>query len=465
MKKPLLLFSFALTAIVTSAQTIEYSQELLYSPYGDGLMVVRQVTHDGPNHETKTIVGDYKGIIVIPETVEGIDVVAIDDYAFKDCKELTEITIPASVTRSGIQAFYGCTSLKKLRLEDSDEEIIFIDEEHPYVTVRYWELAALEEVYVGRDYRYQFKNGESGIPFGEPFSHHSSIKSIVFGDKVTRINEGAFGWIHTLETVSFGAGLVTIESSAFQGSDQLTSSLRFPSSLKYIGEYAFYGTVVPEVIIPSSVDEICDYALNISTLKKVVFEDGETPVKLGAANFSAAGTPILEEAYIGRPVESEWPDLFHGNESLKKITIGDKVTSICASFCEGASLETLIIGSSVTSIGRSAFSAYWEESAKLNTIYCHAPTPPVCADANVFNNINKQTCRLYVPEGTVDTYKAADVWKDFFNVGISGINGVKADDTESDDRYTLSGQRAGANHRGIIIQRMSNGTARKILVR
>jgi hypothetical protein len=92
------------------------------------------------------------------------------------------------------------------------------------------------------------------------------------------------------------------------------------------------------------------------------------------------------------------------------------VTSIYASYCENTPLETLIIGTSVKSIGESAFSAFWEESAKLSTIYSYATTPPVCADDNVFNNINKQTCKLYVPRGTVDDYKAAKTWKDFFNI-------------------------------------------------
>jgi hypothetical protein len=147
----------------------------------------------------------------------------------------------------------------------------------------------------------------------------------------------------------------------------------------------------------------------------VTIEDGETTLNMGRNSWAPMfGTGnVIEEAYIGRNIES---DLFHGNETLKKITFGDKVTSIYASYCEGTPLETLIIGTSVKSIGESAFSAFWEESAKLSTIYSYATTPPVCADDNVFNNINKQTCKLYVPRGTVDDYKAAKTWKDFFNI-------------------------------------------------
>ncbi len=593
-KRKIAFWLFALMATAVNAEKVNYSTELLYDSYGEGLMVVRQTI----NPDGSITIGDYQGDMVIPETVNGMKVIAIDDGTFKDCTDLTGISIPGSVIYSGAGAFYGCTSLKKLRLEDSDQELIFIYEEDPYVTGRYWELAALEEVYVGRNYCHQYKNGEPGIPFGEPFSHHSSIKSVVFGDKVTRINEGAFGWISTLTNVTLGAGLVRIEKDAFQGSEQLASPLHFPESLKFIGEYAFYGTAIPEVVIPNSVDEICDYALSISTLKNVVFEDGERPIKLGAGNmdgvapgqfgtpmFSSGGGRPLEGAYVGRPVESQWPDLFHGNatirkvtlgkhavglsnsyfeyctsletvvlgeninrigdlaffgcaklktvnlpegitsighsafagcesltdiklpstltyigdyaftsmgltkivipkrveeigvegvsnglleeiviedgttplkigdsgyssaflnckklekayvgrdigsdifhgsESLKDITFGNDVTAIHASFCEGCPLEKLVLGSSVARIGESAFSAFWEESAKLNTIYSYATTPPVCADANVFNNINKTKCKLYVLVENIDAYKVAYVWKDFFNI-VSGINSI-----------------------------------------
>ena len=102
-------------------------------------------------------------------------------------------------------------------------------------------------------------------------------------------------------------------------------------------------------------------------------------------------------------------------------------------------MEKLVLGSSVTQIGENAFSAIWEESAKLNAIYCHATTPPVCADANVFNNISKTTCKLFVPGNAIDAYKAADVWKDFFNIEVSGINSITRA-SSSDAIYDLQGR-------------------------
>ena len=56
--------------------------------------------------------GKYTGSVIIPENVNynGItyNVTSIGDYAFSSSTELTEITIPNSVTSIGEGAFYGC---------------------------------------------------------------------------------------------------------------------------------------------------------------------------------------------------------------------------------------------------------------------------------------------------------------------------------------------------------------------
>ena len=43
----------------------------------------------------------------------------IDQYAFRDCKKLTEVTIPKKVTYMGSCVFLGCKSLDSVILEDT----------------------------------------------------------------------------------------------------------------------------------------------------------------------------------------------------------------------------------------------------------------------------------------------------------------------------------------------------------
>ena len=57
----------------------------------------------------------YRGDITIPKTVSNggktYSVTKIGDSAFKDCTNLTSVTIPDGVTTIHMNAFRGCTSL------------------------------------------------------------------------------------------------------------------------------------------------------------------------------------------------------------------------------------------------------------------------------------------------------------------------------------------------------------------
>jgi hypothetical protein len=51
--------------------------------------------------------------VVIPTTIDGMPVVIIRSSAFNNCRGLTSVTIPASVTSIGHGAFKGCKRLTK----------------------------------------------------------------------------------------------------------------------------------------------------------------------------------------------------------------------------------------------------------------------------------------------------------------------------------------------------------------
>ena len=62
----------------------------------------------------------------------------------------------------------------------------------------------------------------------------------------------------------------------------------------------------------------------------------------------------------------------------------------------------------------------------LDKISVLAKNPPACG-SEVFDDVNKQNCKLIVPRESLEAYKAADTWKNFYNIS-TGIGQVMTDD-------------------------------------
>ena len=71
---------------------------------------------------TATVLGidlKTKGKIVIPSTLGGYSVTAIDDYAFSECYWVTDVVIPGTVKTIGEGAFCYCIALKEIVIPES----------------------------------------------------------------------------------------------------------------------------------------------------------------------------------------------------------------------------------------------------------------------------------------------------------------------------------------------------------
>ena len=94
--------------------------------------------------------------------------------------------------------------------------------------------------------------------------------------------------------------------------------------------------------------------------------------------------------------------------SLTSIDIPNGMTSIGErAFNKCTSLTSVTIPSSVTSIESSAFSS----CSVLTSVTVEATTPPTLG-TNVFNGTSENLV-IYVPAGSVDTYKSASGWSTY----------------------------------------------------
>ena len=74
---------------------------------------------------------------------------------------------------------------------------------------------------------------------------------------------------------------------------------------------------------------------------------------------------------------------------------------------------------------------------------------------------------LYVPAGQIDSYRNANVWKEFWQIKAesSGVSEVTSDDAGIVGIYSADGKHLSRPCKGINIYRMSDGSIRKVLNR
>ena len=144
------------------------------------------------------------------------------------------------------------------------------------------------------------------------------------------------------------------------------------------------------------------------------------------------------------------------NKNLFSVELSPQMEKVIDNQFSGCALLTnLNLGRSLQEVGFGAFAG----CEGIKTIKCFNPVPPVVKDG-AWAEKTYALATLEVPEQSVEAYKNAPVWKDFWNI-VSGIDGVKADENAKrnvdihDMMGRYRGKDAAALPPGIYIQ---NGT-------
>lgn len=177
--------------------------------------------------------------IIIPEEIDGYKVVAIS--GFKGNKDITYVSIPASVKSIGLKAFYDCSSLTQVDMTDGLEEI--------------GELA---------------------------FSSCDNLKEFNMPDTVTVLGEAALR-SSGVESIHISAGLDTLSDYCFSVCESLEGSITIPSNIKVISDYAFgHDSSLTEVVIEDGATSIGTEAFGeCEKLAKVVVPSSVTEITAG----------------------------------------------------------------------------------------------------------------------------------------------------------------------------------------
>ena len=132
-------------------------------------------------------------------------------------------------------------------------------------------------------------------------------------------------------------------------------------------------------------------------LPSAMYVDGveETPINTWV--FETVGEHIVQYEFEDNTIPTSFLD---GNISAaKKVEIGDDITEIGGSAFETTMIVEATIGTAVTIINDSAFSA----CLSLTSVTINALTPPLLDGGNAFNDTNN--CPIYVPASVVEDYR------------------------------------------------------------
>lgn len=286
------------------------------------------------------------------------------------------------------------------------------------------------------------------------FAKCSNMTSVTLGNKVSSIGNNAFQGCSSLTSAILGLNVSAIGSYAFQACSSI-ETIDLPDPVPVLNVYTFADcTSLKEIKIKSRMTDIKNSVFyNCTSLSLVVIADSEEELNLGSNmkvkttypynQYNDYGDPLfsscpLDSVYIGRNINynitKEYGySPFYRNLSLRAVRITDKETEISENEFYGCTnLQRVIIGDGVTIIKKWAFSdcsslkffafgtqletieqEAFSDCASIVEISSKAVTPPVCG-SQALDDINKWDCKLYVPDGAMTTYQAADQWKDFF---------------------------------------------------
>ena len=222
--------------------------------------------------ETKTATllpkknGQYSGDIVVPEKVKGNDgveyvVTVFVDRCFEDCRGLTSISIPSSVTSLGNECFKGCRGLTSVTIPSS---VTSLGEYCFYDCSGLTSITIPSSVTSLRDACFDGCSGLTSITIPSSvtslgnscFSHCSGLTSITIPSSVTTLGYDCFYGCRGLTSITIPSSVTSLGNSCFSHCSGLTS-ITIPSSVTSLGDYCFNRcSGLTSITIPSSVTSL-----------------------------------------------------------------------------------------------------------------------------------------------------------------------------------------------------------------
>ena len=200
--------------------------------------------HDDYYYTSDDVIGEYafadcRGLtsLTLPSSVT-----SIGDYAFRDCSGLTSLTLPSSVTSIGGHAFESCSGLTSLTLPSSVTEI---------------DWSAFEKC-----------------------NNLKECNCLLDSDLETSLAYSHDDWTK-----------IPVDEIKYYHNGQELTKLEIPSGVDKIGSYSFYkGVNLTSLTLPSSVTSIGSSAFKGCSGLTSIYVSWESPLSIDASTFKDVNT-------------------------------------------------------------------------------------------------------------------------------------------------------------------------------
>ena len=302
--------------------------------------------------------------VMVPAWLDGYPVTAIDDIAFANRYNISSVNIPDSVEYIHPSAFVGNGQPITITANTGSYALTWAaGNGFPYDELTPEEL-----------YRYQLEDGEAVLTdYIGRREDQIKVWDTIDGHPVAALGDNLFRNMVVYEVI-LPEGLKEIRDYVFEEDKNLTS-VTLPSTLRKIGELAFYCSGLTEITIPDQVTEIGSSAFyRCESLEEVYLPEGLTAI----ADYTFQYCGMLTKVHFPSALETIGTYAFD-TSGLTSLDLPGSLKEIgdgAFEYCEG--LTEVSIPDSVSVIGLGAFArtglkaiTYPENAVITNTASLH----------------------------------------------------------------------------------------------
>jgi len=271
--------------------------------------------------------------------------------------------------------------------------------------------AAIGDYVISIDCAGGYRNRASNRIF-DTQPYRSSVLKVYMGSNMT-VQNACFRDLYSMSYISFNksVALTLGQSGNANLFDTCVSLLHcnipINSTLLGGGNFFAFCRKLKSVSFPPTVTTLGSSCfLNCVTLQYIDLKNITT-----LDGGSLRGIGITQDILFPTGITTGNGSIFQDSRNITLISFaGSSITSIGASMLQGTGVTSLEFPSSLTSISANAFNG---NTAILEYTF-NSTTPPTLANINAFSFIN-EACKIYVPDASVATYKAATNWVTYAN--------------------------------------------------